>query len=265
MQAMKRAPILLALALAGCCMGGGTEVAPTPPVASTTPAVDIAPALAEGTIVLANWHQLGRYYLGVVVGNTGGQASVLYADGSSELLPPTATMPDRLVPGLHAEVYDGTAYVPVTIERRVGHALGMLFPDGRRQWASVALVRLAAADIPATAAPVSPLPTVQLGDIGSVVLARYSADGYWYEAVVAEQIEGDLRRVVYCDGSGEDLPMSSVRADGITVGARIEWREHGAPTWQAATVSRRVEHAVEVQLDGGLRRWVGLTDVRVAP
>ncbi len=259
---MNRLTLIAVLSLAGCCMGAGNVTAPPVPT-QTAPVAE--PAISEGTIVLANWRQLGRYYLGVVVGTTGNDVSVLYADGSSELLPPADTMPDRLVPGLHAEVFDGTAYVPVTIERRVGHALALSFPDGRRQWASVALVRLAIADIPATAAPVAPLPTVPLGEVGSVVLARYSQDGYWYEAVVAEQIEGGLRRVIYSDGSGEDLPMASLRADGITVGARIESHEHESSTWEPSAVVRRVEHAVEVQLDGGPHRWVALTDVRVAP
>ena len=63
--------------------------------------------------------------------------------------------------------------------------------------------------------------------------------------------------------------MSALRPDGITVGARVETREHSvAPAWTTmtpATVIRRVEHAVQVQPDGGGPRWVGLTDVRVAP
>lgn len=260
-----RATLVLCTFLAGCCVGGTTSPAPTtaPATAPVTPTpTPEATAPAEGTAVLANYHGLGRYYVGVVtaVGTDG--VSVLYADGDSETLPAAGTMPDRLAAPMPAEWYDGTGYVPCTIERRTGHALGLAFPDGRRQWAAIAFVRIEPANLPALAPPIPP--ASPFGEPGSIVLAQYSRDGYWYEAVVGELV-GELRRVVYADGASEDLPLTALRAGGVAVGARVESRVHGAADVQAGTVLRRIEHGVEVQLDSGERRWSALGDVRIAP
>jgi len=101
---------------------------------------------------------------------------------------------------------------------------------------------------------------VPFGDAGSIVLARYTGDGYWYEGVV-----GDLRRVVYADGTSEDLGMDALRPGGIATGLRVEVHPHGGGTPEPGSVLRRVEHGVEVQLDSGTARWSGLGDVRIAP
>lgn len=262
---MEQRLLWLPLLVSGCCFGGGVPAAPaTPAVPVVAPAAPVAP-IAEGSVVLANYHDLGRYYVGVVTAVNGGQLSILYADGDAEVLAPSSVMPDRLVGGIPGEAFDGTAFTPVTIGRRVGHALGIVHPDGRRQWVSIARVRVSADALPAVAPPAQPLLAAPFGDVGSIVLARYTGDGHWYEAVVGELVQGELRRVIYADGSGEDLPMTALRPGGITVGARVDSRAHRAPTGEPGTVLRRVEHGVEVQLDSGTRRWSGLGNVRIAP
>lgn len=245
-------------------MGGASAPAPSVPAPAPIVTSEAAPAslAVVGNVVLANYRQLGFYYVGVVTYVTGDQVSVLYADGDSELLPSSALLPDRLGPVMPGEVFREGAYVPVTIERRVGHALGLAFPDGTRQWTSIALVRVHADALPAVAPPLPP--AAVFGEPGSIVLARYTGDGYWYEGVVGELV-GDLRRVVYADGTSEDLPITALRPGGIAVGARVESHAHGASAIEAGTVLRRVEHGVEVQLDSGAPRWSGLGDVRVAP
>ena len=259
--------LLLTLVLTGCCVGGATPTAPAPAVPTSSPVAVPAVATptaasAEGMVVLANYHGLGRYYVGVVTAVTGDQLSILYADGDTETLPASSTMPDRLGAPMAAEWFDGTSYVPCTVERRTGHALGLLFPDGRRQWTAIAFVRVEPANLPAVAPPIPP--SSPFGEPGSIVLARYGGDGYWYEAVVGEVV-GEQRRVVYADGSSEDRPMDALRPGGVAVGARVESRVHGAPTVETGTVLRRIEHGVEVQLDTGARRWSSLGDVRIAP
>jgi len=213
-----------------------------------------------GTIVLANYHGLGNYYVGVVTAVTGSQLSVLYADGDTETLASDAVLPDRLMPPLAGEALVAGAYVPVTIEHRVGHALGVSHADGRRWWTSVALVRVTAANIPA--ASYQPNPPVAFGQIGSLVLARYTGDGHWYEAAVGDVL-GESRRVVYADGSGEDLPIAMLREGGIAVGARIETRTPQAPEWLPGTVLLRAQHGVQIELASGERRWAAVGLVRV--
>lgn len=265
---MEKRIVWLSLLVSGCCMGGGAPAAPGSPTAPVAAPVVAAPPvtpIAEGSVVLANYHDLGRYYVGVVTAVNGGQLSILYADGDAEVLAPSSVMPDRLVGGIPGEAFDGTAFVPVTIGRRVGHALGIVFADGRRQWISIARVRVAAAALPAIPPPAEPLLAAPFGDVGSIALARYTGDGHWYEAVVGEIVTGDLRRMIYADGSSEDLPMTALRPGGITVGARVDSRAHRATTSEPGTVLRRVAHGVEVQLDNGTRRWSGLGNVRIAP
>jgi hypothetical protein len=217
-----------------------------------------------GTVVLANYRNLGQYYAGVVTAVTGDQLSVLYADGDTETLPTSAVLPDRLTPPLSGEAMRDGSFVPVSIERRVGHALAVTFPDGRRLWTSVALVRVTAASLPATTHADADAPP--FGQVGSLVLARYTGDGHWYEAVVGE-LTGALRRVVYADGSGEDLPLDALREGGVAVGARVEVRPYQQQVWTPATVLMRAGHAVQVELASGERRWaaVGLVRLPTAP
>ncbi|MBK6579599.1 MAG: hypothetical protein IPG17_26125 [Sandaracinaceae bacterium] len=233
---------------------------PAPPVAPVAPPAPVVGANVPGTIVLANYRGLGNYYVGIVTAVTGSQLSVLYADGDTETLGSDAVLPDRLMPPLAGEaVVEGT-YVPVNIEHRVGHALGVLHTDGRRWWTSVALVRVASATLPA--GNYVPSPPAPFGQVGSIVLARYSGDSHWYEAVVGHVI-GELRRVVYADGSSEDLPMTALRDGGIAVGARIETRAPQAPEWLPGTVLLRAQHGVQVELASGERRWAAVGLVRV--
>lgn len=236
-------------------------VAPAaPPQAPVSPPAPVVGASVPGTIVLANYRNLGNYYVGVVTAVTGSQLSVLYADGDTETLGTDAVLPDRLMPPLAGEALVAGAYVPVTIERRVGHALGVSHADGRRWWTSVALVRAASATLPA--ANYVPNPLAPFGQVGSIVLARYTGDGNWYEAVVGD-VMGESRRVVYADGAGEDLPMTLLRDGGIAVGARIETRTPQSPEWLPGTVLLRAQHGVQVELASGERRWAAVGLVRV--
>ena len=181
----------------------------------------------------------------VVTAVTGSQLSVLYADGDTETLESSAVLPDRLMPPVQGEALVQGAYVPVSIEHRVGHALGVSNAEGRRWWTSVALVRVAAANVQAT--NYVPNPPAAFGQIGSVVLARYTGDGNWYEAVVGD-VMGESRRVVYADGAGEDLPMTALRDGGIAVGARIETRTRQSQDWVPGTVLLRAQHGVQIEL-----------------
>lgn len=230
---------------------------PAPPVSPPAPVVG---ASVPGTIVLANYRGLGNYYVGVVTAVTGTQLSVLYADGDTETLASDAVLPDRLMPPVQGEALVEGAYVPVTIEHRVGHALGVVGAGGQRWWTSVALVRVTAANVQTT--NYVPNPPAAFGQIGSIVLARYTGDGNWYEAVVGDVL-GDSRRAVYADGAGEDLPMSALRQGGIAVGARIETRTRQAPEWVPGTVLLRAQHGVQVELASGERRWAAVGLVRV--
>lgn len=233
---------------------------PAPLVPPVSPPAPVVGASVPGTIVLANYRGLGNYYVGVVTAVTGAQLSVLYADGDTETLASDAVLPDRLMPPVQGEALVEGAYVPVTIEHRVGHALGVVGADGRRWWTSVALVRVTAANVQAT--NYVPNPLAAFGQIGSIVLARYTGDGNWYEAVVGD-VMGESRRVVYADGAGEDLPMSALRQGGIAVGARIETRTRQAPEWVPGTVLLRAQHGVQVELASGERRWAAVGLVRV--
>jgi hypothetical protein len=215
-----------------------------------------------GTVVLANYQGPGQYYAGVVTAGTGTQLSVLYADGDIEALGPDAVLPDRLTPPLPGEAFREGEYLPATIERRVGHALGVQFADGQRLWTSIALVRVAEANLSGPAyAPAAP---AAFGQVGSVVLARYTGDGHWYEAVVGE-ILSEKRRVVYADGSSEDLTLPALRDERIAVGSRVETRTRQDPNWVPATVLLRAAHGVQVELASGERRWAAVGLVRVPP
>lgn len=234
-------------------------VAPVPAPAAAPAPVAVG-ATVPGTVVLANYQGQGYYYVGVVTAVTGNQLSVLYADGDTETLAPDGVMPDRLTPVMPGEALRDGVAVPVTIERRVGHALGVAGADGQRWWTSVPFVRVTAASMPATVFA-APAPAA-FGQTGSLVLARYTGDGQWYEAVVGELV-GELRRVVYADGSSEDLPMEALRDGGIAVGTRIETRTREQPEWVSGTVLLRAAHGVQVELATGERRWAPVGLVRV--
>lgn len=236
-------------------------VAPAPPAAPVVAPPPAAPAVAEGTTVLVNYHGLGFYYVGVVTAVVGGQLSILYADGDTETVAPAMARPDTLGAGTRGAVLEGGAYLPCTIETRRGHALGLLMADGTtRRWASIGYVRVAEADLPT--GPATAAPPAAFGAPGSIVLARYSRDELWYEAVVGEVV-GDSRRVVYADGASEDRPMDALRAGGISPGTAVEGRVRGTETVITGSVIRRIEHGVLIQPASGEPVWFSLANVRI--
>lgn len=263
--------LLVASALVLLACGSSADPAPPPPTSPPPPppaavpapvvAPSAAPAVAEGTTVLVNYHGLGFYYVGVVTAVAGEQLSILYADGDTETVAPAMTRPDTLSAGTRGGVLEGEVYVPCTIETRRGHALGLLMADGTtRRWASIGFVRVAEADIPAGPAT-APAPAA-FGQPGSIVLARYSGDDLWYEAVVGE-LAGESRRVVYADGSSEDRPMDALREGGISPGTAVEGRDPRTSTVTIGTVLRRVEHGVLIQPATGTPTWFSLGNVRI--
>lgn len=242
---------------------GASQTPPTGAATAAAPAPVPVGAAVPGTVVLANYHGLGNYYAAVITAVTGNQLSVLYADGDTETLGTDAVLPDRLTPPLPGAIAQSSGdYQPVNIEHRVGHALGVVYPDGRRLWTSVALARVTADQLPANV--YTPTAAVPFGEVGSLVQAQYSGDGHWYEAVVGD-IVGDMRRVVYADGSSEDRPLEALRAGGIAVGAHIEARTRQSPEWLPGTVLLRASHGVQVELASGERRWAAVGLVRVPP
>jgi hypothetical protein len=218
-----------------------------------------------GTPVLAAWQAGQFWFLGVIVGTEGPNLRVLYADGTSEVLPPASVTSDRMGPGIPVDAHQigETEFRTATLTQRIGHAARVTYSDGRDMWTSVGLVRIQSTTPPA-GAPVPPPAIATLGEPGSQVLARYT-DGYLYSAVVIDRSATGAPRVIYADGEGQEVTPDRVQPDTMGVGAQVEVRDRVSQSVLTGTIVRRVEHAVEVRVGDGSTRWFALADARMGP
>jgi predicted lipoprotein with Yx(FWY)xxD motif len=244
--------------------------APAPPALAPSPPAVAAPGLiAAGTTGMANWQQRGHFYPVVVTGSApDGRVSVVYADGDMEWVQPGVIRPDVIGVGtrLEARVRTWPRFFPGRVTQRIGHAVFVEFDDGDRQWTSIGLVRVGAADFPAAAPVEAAAPTARLGDAGSLVLANYQGAGQWYPAVVAARRQEDgAVHVIYADGDNEWVAPARIRADSIGAGTAVQVapKPPERPSPLAGTVERRVGHAVEVRYEDRTTGWVALSNVRV--
>lgn len=277
---------LLALASLACTLFGAEErapssvtpepVAPEPvavePAAPGTPPASPAAspsgfdAHAVGTRGLANFQRQGYAYAAVVTGTFGDDTvNVVYADGDNERVPPSELYPDTITEGtrVEARVRSWPRFHPGRVARRIAHAVFIEFDDGDRLWTSVGLVRVPVGQLSRSAAPATHEPTATAPAVGSAVVADYQGVGWYYPAIVAEQRADGRMLVVYADGDSEWREPSSVRADAVQVGARVEAQPRGHASVLTGSVARRVGHAAELRLDDGQKIWVALANVRV--
>lgn len=252
----------VAVLASGCCFGGAdaTPVAPGP--VATSPSPGALPAL--GTALLANWQGSGFYFLGVAVGAEGDAVRVIYADGTTDTIAASATLPDRLAPGVSIDAHQigETEFQSGTLTQRIGHAVLVAYADGRTMWTSVAFVRVRQEALPAGDVATSAAPAAAVGEPGSQVLAQYT-DGHFYSAVVIDRLASGNPRVIYADGEGQEVTPDRLRPDTLTTGVPVQVRDRLSGAVLAGNVLRRVAHAVEVQLADGSSRWFALCDVRL--
>ncbi len=273
-NARARASAILsaAMTLGGCCLGGGgapaaSAVPVAPPVAPPTAPPPSAAVLDVGAPVLAAWHAGRFWFAGVVVGSEGADLRVMYADGTSEVVPAASVVPDRLGPGaaIDAHQISETEFAHATLVARIGYAVRVRYEDGHEMWTSVGLVRVDSEGAPPTLSPWTPEPPVAgTSAPGAQVLARYE-DGFLYSAVVIDPAPSGAPRVLYADGSGEETSADRVFPDTLGPESAVQVRDRAADATLAGTVVRRVQHAVEVRLADGSSRWFALADTRVDP
>ena len=236
--------------------------APTP---SPTPPPGFDPR-STGTRALARFQGGAHAYAAVTTGvSAEGRPMVVYADGDVETLAPDALAPDSLGPGtaVEARIRQWPRFFPGRVERRIGHAVFVRFDDGDERWTSIGLVR-----VPTTAAAggtevSTPPSTVPIPQVGAPVIANYQQRGWYYAGVIVENRADGQVHVIYADGDSEWLPRDQVREDELRRGARVSARPLRSSQTVEAEVSRRVGHAVELQLDDGSKRWVALANVRM--
>ncbi len=253
--------------MSACCIAPDAP-APSPPATTPAPApsVEPAPGLAVGTPVLAAWHGGHFWFAAVVVGTEGSMLRVLYVDGTSEALPPTAVTEDRMGPGTSIDTHqiDQDEWYGAVIQQRVGHALRVDYADGRQMWTGLGLARIDSVGPPTSGTAPPPPPSAPVGQPGSQVLARYS-DGYLYAAVVIDNTARGAPRVIYADGSGEETRADRIFPDTMVEGTTVEVRDRLSEAQLSGTIVRRVDHAVEVRLADGSTRWFALADTRQGP
>jgi hypothetical protein len=99
-------------------------------------------------------------------------------------------------------------------------------------------------------------------DEGTVVLARWGSEVYFFLGRVTEQRGDDELHISYLDGDREWVNLSDLRRDTVRAGSIVHVHVQGHEGWLPAQVTQRTGDRVEVDL-GSRRVWVPLAMVRV--
>jgi len=97
---------------------------------------------------------------------------------------------------------------------------------------------------------------------GTLVLARWGNEVYFFLGRADGRREGDEIHVSYLDGDQEWLRLDDLRRDTVRAGAVVHVHIQGQESWLPAQVTQRTGDRIEVDL-GSRRVWVPLSMVRV--
>ncbi len=97
---------------------------------------------------------------------------------------------------------------------------------------------------------------------GSVVLARWGREDYFFLGRVDQRRGDDEYHITYLDGDEAWVRQSDLRQDGVRAGASVHIHVQGHEGWLPARITQRANNRVEADI-GPQRVWVPLAMVRV--
>lgn len=104
-------------------------------------------------------------------------------------------------------------------------------------------------------------------ELGTVVLARWGNEDYFFLGRVEQSRAGDEFHVVYLDNDRAWVRMADIRRDTIRAGMSVHVHVQGHDGWLPAVVTQRSGNRVEAELTNNQRVWVplGMIRIREAP
>ena len=100
-------------------------------------------------------------------------------------------------------------------------------------------------------------------ELGSIVLARWGNEDYFFLGRVEETRAGDEFHIVFLDNDQSWVRLTDLRSDTVRAGMSVHVHVQGSDGWLPAVVTQRSGNRIEAELTNNQRVWVPLGMVRV--
>jgi hypothetical protein len=200
----------------------------------------------------AYWEPDGLWYPATIEKEDGDRVFVKYHDGDSKWTDSarvgryTVEAGDRV----YGNWLNKGLYYAGKITRIEGDAIRIRYDDGDVEDTTIAAIRMN-------------LDSPRMWQVGTRVMARWKADGFWYPAAIIDTKDG-LWQVRYTDGVKEWLEAREIFKYAVTPGDRVEGNWLGGGLYYRGTVTSRKGKNIHISYDDGDQEDTTTDMVRMA-